>query len=465
MSILIRAVELLWRHIKFVIALCLLGVVTFMALNATTAFSGWTSPYALQGGDSPSLLAHDDTLWLAVEKSIRMTIMHSGDGDWSSFDYPEELPRYYTEFHNPCWLKRPDGEVWLLWLEKSETPAHVGGIYSASLRDDGTLSAPSLIYLLDTERFSLCSVANTSDGGLAMMGHHFSKSSTQSPDQYAECTIHVADENLQWNTPVSMPWLRPVTETSHLSRSTCGDIFLDDQGMLWAVYTTYLPWKETFMRTSRDGTEWSEEYVVPVGMGKGFLQQHNGLYLLFFIERYRSVSMVYSEDGVNWSDPVSVTGKSPSYDLDVTESDDGTLWAVIDRGESLSVAKSTQNFQDRSQEQDSRRRNGIIAAEVVLLVGVSWIFVQRSSFYQNTRIRLKEIRSNKSERARVRRVEIMIGILCFAILTAFVPSCAILFAIFVFLTTYLIDYLLLKAENMYAAIIITAAFIIVLFVI
>ncbi len=469
MNVFTYVIRLLQRHITFLIVLCLLGVGIFMVLSTTHLFTpAWTyTRHSFHKGESPSLLFHDNRLWLATEKLTQIEILYSENGvRWSSFKFPEELPKYYTEFHNPCWLRRPNGDVWLLWFEKSEAPGHDGpGVYAASLGEEETLSEPWVVYPLDAERYSLCSAAIAPDGGLAVMGYHFSEGFKDQSSAYAECTIHTADENFQWDTPVSMPWLRPITDTSYVSRSTCIDICLDNQRTLWAVYSAVSPKDETRMRTSKNGTVWSDEYTIPVGIGTAFLQVQNGQYVLFFIERSRSVFMLYSSDGVKWSDPIPVTRTGSTYNLDVTQSDDGTLWAVIDAGKSLHMMKFTGAESDLSQIQDSDRKNRIITVEIVLLVGGVWIIVKRSPFYEQAKVGLKDIRLNKEKQSKVRFTEIIIGIGCFLVLSVLAPICMLLFAVFIFLTIYLVDYVLLKAENIYFTIIVIVAFVIVLGVI
>ena len=103
--------------------ICAISFSVFVCLNAQEEVTpGWTDPIAIkQPGCCPSLLFHQGEFWLVFrrggDEGPEIAVIRSQDGvEWSS---PRALVKESAENllspTNPQWLKRPDGEVWLVW--------------------------------------------------------------------------------------------------------------------------------------------------------------------------------------------------------------------------------------------------------------------------------------------------------------------------------------------------------------
>lgn len=362
---------------------CVVALTLFVYLNAQGEFPpGWTDPVKVgKSGRSFSLLVHDK-MWLAFVRwggeDEEIAISSSQDGiEWSTpYTFVEKSAEDLISPGSPEWLKRPNGDIWLLWSSGKGTAENVTSIvYCALLKEDGTFSAPHVIHSFDGEIYSFSSIANTSSGGLAMLEAYYPRTSLTIQGKevegsiYSNCVVQSADKTLEWNPPFLL---------SQTNFAWCIALFLDDQGTIWAVYEECDPIEGTYIRTSEDGTTWSEPHKVPAYVGKEFLQRHNGEYMLFYTVGDTSVYMTRSPDGVKWSSPTLAAHLEKVYDLDVTESDDGTLWMVIEgRGGSYITQYTDEKYQTDLYTLKSLHIKNAAACGVVVLVGASLLFLTR----------------------------------------------------------------------------------------
>jgi len=362
---------------------CVVALTLFVYLNAQGEFPpGWTDPVRVgKSGRSFSLLVYDK-IWLAFVrwggKDEEIAISYSQDGiEWSTpYTFVEKSAEDLISPGSPKWLKRSNGDIWLLWSSGQGTAENVTGIvHYALLKEDGTFSTPRVIHSFDGEIYSFSSIANTSSGGLAMLEAYCPRTSLTIQGKevqgsiYSNCVVQSADETLEWNPPFLL---------SQTDFAWCIALFLDDQGTIWAVYEESDPIEGTYIRTSEDGIMWSEPHKVPAYVSKEFLQRHNGEYVVFYTVGDTSVYMTRSPDGVKWSSPTLAAHLEKAYDLDVTESDDGTLWMVIEGMGGFYITQYTdEKYQTDLYTLRSLRIKNAAACGVVVLVGASLLFLTR----------------------------------------------------------------------------------------
>ncbi len=440
------------RHVKLLIILCALATFVFTYLDAQIHITpGWTAPTILQEkGTNLSLIAHHDTLWLALEKKVKITIMHSKNGcEWSPpSTFPEEWPQYATEFYSPRWLKRPSGDVWLLWFETSAAPAHDSGIYYACLKEDGTLGPSQLVRPLSEKRYSFCACACTLQGDLVAAELLCSECMfdeygiTSSQMVVTDCVVEKADGK---STQEGFTWERIHT----VETSKCIDICIDNGGALWLVYNDYFPKKETSIRTIADSQFWGDTDVIPFGVGKSFLQRRNGQYVFFFIEYHSKVFMMTSPDGDTWSDPMLVARVDSGYGMDVTESDDGTMWAAIDGQNVVYVTKYTdEKYQkDIAELKKIRIHNYLTVLEIVGMTGIAWILFVRSPIYEAGKSGLKKIRNTERIKKKSGHVVLIVTACAAVFAYAYMPDYLLFLPFFVLFVGSLVEYLIFEAES------------------
>ena len=364
---------------------CAIALVAFALLNTGKEFSpGWSDPVKIQeSGGAPSLLAYNGELWLAFnrrgDEGTEIAIIRSKDGlGWSSpYTIVKKTAGDHISPMNPRWLKRPDGDIWLVWSSGTGTSGdYMGIVYYAWLKEDGTFTAPSEIHSFDGRFYSFWSITNTPRGGLALLEDHYPPVSATIQGRkiqgtvFSNCVVQSTDETLEWTQPFLL---------SQTDFASCISALLDDQGTIWAVYEESDPMEGTYFRTSDNGIAWSEPHMIPITSARVFYQRHNHQYVILSITDYSSVSMMSSPDGTEWSGPIPVITLGKAYDLDVTESDDGTLWAIIDGGSCFYVTHySDEQYMGDSQEmRDFRTKNGVLACGIAILVGSAWLFVRK----------------------------------------------------------------------------------------
>ena len=234
-----------------------------------------------------------------------------------------------------------------------------------------------IVHSLDGDQYSFSSVTNTPDGGLAVLETYYPPGSAiiggrEVPGKvFSKCVVQAANANLEWNPPIIL---------SQTDFAGCVDIFLDDNGTLWAVYNESDLLEKTYLRASENTTSWSNPFMISAGLTEKFFQRQNQQYVLFFVSNRTSVFMMTSEDGIEWSRPAPVISLDGASGLDVAESGDGTLWIIIDGKEKFCVIKYT----DEQYEGDLQvithfhRKNMIIACLAALIVGISYFFLKMS---------------------------------------------------------------------------------------
>lgn len=249
-------------------------------------------------------------------------------------------------------------------------------MYYAVLKEDKTLSEPHILHSFDGELYSFSAIANAPQGGVALM-ESFTPLVTATIQGrkvqgtlYSSCVVQSADNN-QWNQPVLL------SETN-FAHSVA--LLLDDDDTLWAVYAESDPLKRTYFRTSKDGKEWSEPHTVSAGLAVRFLQRSNQQYVLFF-SNGTAIYMVTS-DSVTWSRPHPIMSVRECYSLGVAESDDGTLWAVIEGKGCFYVTQYTdeQYLKDVNTLKGLHMRNGVIASGIALIFGSICLFLAKKIF-------------------------------------------------------------------------------------
>jgi hypothetical protein len=357
------------------------GVIAFVHLNAQMTFSpGWTEPIELpEAGGSLSLLVHDGTLLLAFRrggnKGPEIAITYSVNGrEWSPpYSVVQETEKDYS-LKNPEWLKRPNGDIWLVWNSRMRNGDNIiENVYYGVLREDKTLSDPQIIHSCDGELYSFSEIGNTPQGGLAILEIYTPLVTVTIQGRKVQGTIHT--HCVVRSTNEALKWGKPVLLSKTIFAGSV-DLLLDDQNTLWAAYTEYPP-GETFFRTSKDGKNWSEPHTVSARSSFRFIQRHNKKYVLFF-GNYKGVYMMTSTDGVIWSNSSLVMPVRECYSVGVAESDDGILWAVIDGTGCFCVTHYTDEkyLEDMETLKDFHIKNGIKASGIALVFGGICLILQ-----------------------------------------------------------------------------------------
>jgi hypothetical protein len=374
------------NQLLFVALSCIIGLSIYIYLNMSDEFpAGWKNPINLKiTGGSPSLIIENDKFFLAFnkkgnEESI-IAILTSEDGkEWITTDYIERnIEDVYTP-SSPQWLQRPNGEIWLLWNSGRKFDDGVKGIkYYAVLKEDGTLSEPSILYFSDDVRCSLCKMANTASGGFASLHMYYPPSYIYLQGRKIEgegdsdTLIRIADNNLHWNDSITL---------SDTAFSSCEDIILDDEGTLWVLYSESNPKDAVYLRTSEDGKTWSEPIFITKENTVRLFQRHNGQYLLFFITDDDSIYVKYSQDGNNWSRSHFIANVIGAMNLAIAESSVGTLWVIIDGNDFHVIEFSDKKYcEDMNLLQNLHQKNGSLAIGTALLFLIlSFVFERKIS--------------------------------------------------------------------------------------
>ena len=194
--------------------------------------------------------------------------------------------------------------------------------------------------------------------------------------------VQILDEDLEKNPPVTLD----IPEQFHITY-----IFLDQHDTLLLVCSRE---NSAFLLTSNDGTTWSWPRRISIeNFTSGeLLQRKNGQYVLIYTSSYNSLSLTFSPDSFTWSEPTLVARIEQEGDwlenwidgYSIAESDDGTLWVVIERMEEFSLTKFSdeQFLEDTDVVMNIRLKNRIVALCVALIAGLAWIAVTRSSLYR-----------------------------------------------------------------------------------
>ena len=385
-----------------VLAVCIMFLLVFTYLNAQKSFfPGWTELDKNREWISPeSLVFHDGKLWLIYTKGPfeeqETGIRYTEDGiEWSpSQVFLKESLEGSFYYGVPQWLKRLNGDLWLVWYSGVRGRDIQSRTLHYAQLEDGIIGVSHEIHQYNSDYF-LDSIANTLKGGVVIMMRYW-------PPYYAtvngrqvtahsvtHCIVQSANENMEWNPPVLL------SETDYAKPI---EIYLDSEGVIWALYEESDPKEGVCFRTSGDGILWSgprRGFIEP-GV-TSFFQRHNGEYVLFFIED-DSAYMMTSPDGYKWSDPHLVyRNQKPyeivedkygeyiigePYDLVATESDDGTLWAVIDCGEFFLFKKYSdeQYLKDLKEVRNFHMKNGAVACVIAGITGVILLFLRKRIF-------------------------------------------------------------------------------------
>jgi hypothetical protein len=368
------------------VVICGVILATFVCLNTKDISPGWVSPSKIyESGDIESLLSHNGELWNVYTRGAyneeEILISHSKDGiKWSPpHIFLKELPKDSIFFGNPRWLKRPDGHIWLLWYSGTRDPDdNTETLHYAELLDNGTWSIPHEIHRYNGENYFFWSIANTLEGGLVIMMDYWPPGYATIQGRevpalvFTECIVQKADESLKWNPPISL-------SQTHFADSS--DIYLDNEGIIWAIYEESDPAEGVYSRLSEDGISWSEPHQIIKGSvyATTFFQRSNGEYVLFFIGDTHAVYMVRSSDGQEWSEPSSVFSMNDASGLDAVESDDGTIWALVDcEGAFYLTQYSGQRYQEDLQSMwGFRIKNGALTCGVVFIVYAVWLSFEK----------------------------------------------------------------------------------------
>ena len=388
--------------VTLVLAVCtvFLSVVTYLNVQRSF-FPGWTELSENREWMSPeSLIFHDGRLWLVYTSGLpreRETgIMYTEDGiEWSPpYVFLKESKEGSLYYGVPRWLKRPTGDLWLVWssgIRTSDVQSRI--LHYARLEEEGTVGLSHEIHQYSTD-YSFDSIANTPDGGVIIMMVYWP------PDYYiidgrqvrmhvfTGCVVQSADENREWNPPLLL---------SETDLAQPHEIYLDHERVIWALYEESYPIKGVYFQTSRNGSLWNGPRKIPINAEvTTFFQRHNGEYVLFFIDD-DSAYMMTSPDGSKWSNPQLVYRtqvpheiadaldeytRGKPYDVIAAESDDGTLWAAIDCGQPFLFAKYSdeQCLKDLKEMRDFHMKNGAVACGVAAISGAILLFLWKKFF-------------------------------------------------------------------------------------
>lgn len=316
---------------------------------------GWMHPVPMYDIGEDLVVTYYNKLWIAFydpEKKNVDYITVNGV-DWSS---PSTLVSLEDRFslQSIHWLKRPDNTLWFLWTERKKDENYHRVLSYRILTNGKTWTPPKEIHYLD-KSYDIKAVANAPGGGLAILGEKDSGSRDI-------CFVQISNEQYEWSSPF------PLSRTPHPNGI---DIFLDNNGVLWVVYSEKGTIEVTSVQTSRDGLTWSwPEDILKESRGRGrFFQQRNSQYV-FFYKSWYSITMITSPDGVVWSQPtlVATTG---DCDFDVAESDD-TMWIVLtgESGTSIKQYSDEKFSEDENLIRDAKIRNGIISIFAAFLCGI-----------------------------------------------------------------------------------------------
>lgn len=354
-----------------VVILCAIATSTYIFLNGIEDTTpGWSGPVIIRKkGRDLSLLIDNEDMWIAYERNLEIHVLHSKDGKKWSFYTPPDNPEGYSLQVTPHWVKRPDGAAWLVWRPTEAEKQFWKFCYAQP--KDNMFTAPEEMSYLNEMRHSY---SLTSD--VSVLGICYPSGVWVGVDATGDSYEYDIDD-----PEGVLP--------KHLSLEeypTFSLLCLDTTGVLWAVGNKSVV-------TSRDGTTWSDPFPLPVGEDRQFFQRRNGEYVSFYTDT-ESIFMVVSPDGIEWSEPLLVITKvnQPSH-LNVTEADDGTLWAAFTGGTTIFVTWYTdEQCQKDLLKPDYRAKNREYACTIALLLGVGWVFFRRSSYYPSLRTYIEKIR-------------------------------------------------------------------------
>ncbi|MBU7018109.1 MAG: hypothetical protein HXS44_11425 [Theionarchaea archaeon] len=382
-----------------VLAIFVLFLSVFTYLNTQKSFfPGWTELDKSREWISPeSLVFHDGKLWLIYTKGPfeeeEIGIRYTEDGiKWSPSQVllteSKEGSLYYG---TPRWLKRLNGDLWLVWFSGVRSLGiQSRTLHYSKLEEDG-FGVSHEIHQYSTDYY-FDSVANTPDGGVVIMMEYWPpdyitvNGRLVTAHSFTSCAVQSANENMEWDQPIIL------SETDYAKPI---EIYLDSERVIWALYEESDPKEGVCFQTSEDGILWSgprRRFIEP--RVTSFFQRHNGEYVAFFLED-DSAYMMMSPDGYKWSNPHLVyRNQKPyeivedkygeyiigePYDLIVTESDDGALWAVIDCGEFFLLKKYSdeQNVEDLKEVRNFHMKNGEVACGIAGITGVTLLFLRK----------------------------------------------------------------------------------------
>jgi len=352
------------------VILCVIAAGTYIFLNGIVDTTpGWGGPVIIRKkGQDLSLLVNDEDMWIAYERNLEIHVFHSENGKkWSSYTSPDN-PEGYSLQKDPHWLKRPDGAAWLVW-RPTETEKQFWKYCYAQPRDN-TFTKPEEIVYLNKMRYSYPSTSDVS-----VLGIRYPSGAWVSVDATGDSYEYDIDD------PEGI-----LPEHISLKEYPTFVLYLDTTGTLWAVGSTSAV-------TSRDGTTWSDPFPLPTGEDCQFFQRRNGEYVSFYTDA-GSVFMVVSPDGVEWSEPLLVITKvNQPANVNAAEDDYGTVWAAFTGGTNIFVTWYTdEQYQKDLLRPDYRAKNAEYACIIVLVLGVSWIFFRRSSYYPSLGMYAEKIR-------------------------------------------------------------------------
>ncbi|MBU7047725.1 MAG: hypothetical protein HXS54_14920, partial [Theionarchaea archaeon] len=290
----------------------------FTYLNEQKSFSpGWTELAKNREGSPESLIFHDGKLWLVYTKGPfeeqEIGIRYTEDGiEWSPSQVflkeSKESSLYYGVLQ---WLKRLNSDLWLVWYSGVQDHDNQPRTLHYAHLEEGIIGVSHEIHQYSSD-YSCDSLANTPGGGVVIMmvywppDYYTINGRQVRLHMYTKCFVQSASENMEWNPPVLL------SETDFAEPCK---IYLDNEGVIWALYEESDPLKGVYYQTSKDGTLWSGPHQIPIEGGvTSFFQRHNGEYVLFFIED-DSAYMMTSPDGYKWSSPHLVYRKEEPYEI------------------------------------------------------------------------------------------------------------------------------------------------------
>lgn len=288
---------------------------------------GWTVPVKIpqvrETAINPLLTYYNGELWLTFDTWGEVNVIHSRNGvEWSPpFIIVEESPKACSFPLSRELLKRPDGKLWLFWQESNEDGECQHVLFCSILEENGTWSAPRELCHIGEDWSWAEGIANRPGGGIVLL-EELGVSSGRN-----ELTIRASNEDFEWSPRFLL--------TSSSSPSHLG-MLLDDEGVLRLLYIESGKKGGVFLRTSEDGTTWSEPQRISeeIREGECLVQRKNGQFVLFLRRYPNSIDVSVSSDTLKWSHPTPVVQEAEQVFLfSATESEDGTLWVVFKGGD------------------------------------------------------------------------------------------------------------------------------------
>jgi hypothetical protein len=374
-----RKTSIMLAGILLVIALLL-----FIYLESQTDITpGWSNPVKIQnGGFKPLLTYYNGGLWLAFYESEKggwvIKTIHSHNGqEWSSPSVlVKETPQDCSYPYSVTWLERPDGTLWFLWTRGTKEEGCPEVLYYTALTGDRTWTTPHKIHRLDKGHY-IRAATNAPGGGLALLGEREKRSYVLVKGERIPASVgfepfvQSSDEYFMWN---------PLFILSEAIVSECIDIFLDIDEMLWSVYTERGNADVVFVQRSEDGIVWEgPNDILGEPVSDGRIINQGSTFVFFFYGKSRSLVMMLSSNGLEWSQRSLVVNPDVYRAYDAAGSGDSTLWVVFEGEDGLYMKQySAEKYEeDVHRIKNSTFQNGVISIGIALLISGSGLVIWR----------------------------------------------------------------------------------------